>query len=95
MPSVNVNDGKVMPFWLPHKGVAGWRILQQAVQHCLDQAQFEVSVDGMDIQKTIKGVHLKKKSELPAYPEDDGDYALVLTMTDGAPTLAWEIIEDC
>lgn len=99
MPSVNVNDGKVMPFWLPQKGVAGWRILQQAVQHCLDQSQFELSVEGFDIQKTVKGVHIKPRGAvlppIPAYPDEDGDYVLVLTMNDHVPTLAWEIISDC
>lgn len=39
------------------------------------------------------GDQLKGAVELPAFPEDDGTYALQLVMDDGAATLTWESAE--
>lgn len=99
MPAVNVNEDKTPPFWLPHRGVAGWKAINKALQYCLEQSQFELSVEGMDIQKTVTGVHLRvnlekfRDFELPFRLIKAGETTIrcvISTLNDEVPTFTDE-----
>ena len=61
----------------------------------LDDIREVKTVDGLLFAIAWLGVGdtLKAAEDLPAYPEEDGTYALQLVMDDGEATLTWEAVE--